>query len=109
MFLPHGVKFSAHRPEVMGRKGMVAASQYTSKGIRINCIAPGTIDTPQARGSSGSAVALRRIAETHPMGRIGSPEDIADTILFLASNEASYISGETIIVDGGSRTLPPNI
>jgi 3-oxoacyl-[acyl-carrier protein] reductase len=43
------------------------------------------------------------------MGRIGLPEDIADTILFLASDEASYISGETIIVDGGSRTLPPNI
>ena len=101
-------------PYAVSKAGVIhftlgAASQYTSKGIRINCIAPGTVDTPQARGSSGSADALRKIAETHPMGRIGRPEDIANTILFLSSDEASYISGETIIVDGGSRTLPPNI
>lgn len=101
-------------PYAVSKAGVIhftlgAASQYTAKGIRINCIAPGTVDTPQARGSSGSAEALRKIADTHPMKRIGRPEDIADTILFLASDEASYISGETIIVDGGSRTLPPNI
>ncbi len=101
-------------PYAVSKAGVIhftlgAASQYTSKGIRINCIAPGTVDTPQARGSSGSADALQKIAETHPMGRIGRPEDIADTILFLSSDEAAYISGETIIVDGGSRTLPPNI
>ena len=101
-------------PYAVSKAGVIhftlgAASQYTAKGIRINCIAPGTVDTPQARGSSGSAEALRNIAETHPMKRLGSPEDIADAILFLASDEASYISGETIIVDGGSRTLPPNI
>ena len=101
-------------PYAVSKAGVIhltlgAASQYTSRGIRINCIAPGTVDTPQARGSSGSAEALRKITESHPMGRIGRPEDIADTILFLASDEASYISGETIVVDGGSRTLPPNI
>ena len=101
-------------PYAVSKAGVIhftlgAASQYTSRGIRINCIAPGTVDTPQARGSSGSAEALQKIADTHPMGRIGRPEDIADTILFLSSDEASYISGETIIVDGGSRTLPPNI
>ena len=86
-------------PYAVSKAGVIhltlgAASQYTSRGIRINCIAPGTVDTPQARGSSGSAEALRKITESHPMGRIGRPEDIADTILFLASDEASYISGE---------------
>ena len=101
-------------PYAVSKAGVIhftlgAASQYTAKGIRINCIAPGTVDTPQARGSSQSAATLRQLAETHPMGRIGLPEDIADAILFLSSDEASYISGETIIVDGGSRTLPPNI
>ena len=101
-------------PYAVSKAGVIhftlgAASQYTSKGIRINCIAPGTVDTPQARGSSQSAATLRQLAETHPMRRIGRPEDISDAILFLASDEASYISGETIIVDGGSRTLPPNI
>ena len=88
---------------------LAAAGQYTSKGIRINCIAPGTVDTPQARGSSQSSQALEEIAANHPMGRIGRPEDIADTILYLASDESSYISGSTIIADGGSRTVPPRI
>ncbi len=101
-------------PYAVSKAGVIhltlgAASQYTSKGIRINCIAPGTVDTPQARGSSQSAQAFQHIAASHPMGRIGRPEDIADTILYLASDEASYISGTTIIVDGGSRTIPPNI
>jgi NAD(P)-dependent dehydrogenase (short-subunit alcohol dehydrogenase family) len=95
-------------PYAVSKAGVIhltlgAASQYTSRGIRINCIAPGTVDTPQARGSSGSAEALRKITESHPMGRIGRPEDIADTILFLASDEASFVSGATYIVDGGSR------
>jgi cyclopentanol dehydrogenase len=83
----------------------VAASQYTSQGVRINCIAPGAIDTPQARGSTQSRETLESIAAHHPMGRIGQPEEIANTILFLAANESSYISGATFIVDGGSWTV----
>lgn len=88
---------------------LTTASQYTSRGIRVNCIAPGTVDTPQARGSSQSSEALRDIANNHPMGRIGSAEDIADTILYLVSDESSYISGSTIVVDGGALTAPPRI
>ena len=93
-------------PYAVSKAGVIhftlgAASQYTSKGIRINCIAPGTVDTPQARGSSQSAATLRQLAETHPMGRIGLPEDIADAILFLSSDEASYITGAELVVDGG--------
>ncbi len=82
----------------------VAASQYTSQGIRINCIAPGFVDTPQARGSTQSTEAIESAAQHHPMGRIGRPEEIANTILFLASDESSYMSGSTVIVDGGSWT-----
>ena len=82
----------------------VAASQYTSQGIRINCIAPGFVDTPQARGSTQSTEAIESAARHHPMGRIGRPEEIASTILFLASDESSYMSGSTLIVDGGSWT-----
>lgn len=83
----------------------VAASQYTSQGIRINCIAPGAIDTPQARGSTQSTEAIESLATHHPMGRIGRPEEIANTILFLASDESSYTSGATFIVDGGWWTV----
>ena len=80
----------------------VASAQYVSQGVRINCIAPGSIDTPQARGSSQSSQSLAEVAAQHPMGRIGRPMEMADLILFLASDEASFISGETILADGGS-------
>ena len=83
---------------------LAAASQYTSKGIRINCIVPGPVDTPQARGSTQSAESLEAAAMEHPMGRIGRPEEISNAILFLASDEASFVSGATYVVDGGART-----
>lgn len=81
----------------------VAAGQYTSRGVRINCIIPGPFDTPQARGSTQSTEAIEAIGPQHPMGRLGQPEDMASAILFLASDEASYISGSILTVDGGSR------
>ena len=81
----------------------VAAGQYTSSGVRINCIIPGPFDTPQARGSTQSTEAIDAIGPQHPMGRMGQPEDMASAILFLASDEASYISGSILTVDGGSR------
>ena len=97
-------------PSSISKAGVIhlttlAASQYTSSGIRVNCIAPGTVDTPQARGSTQSTEAIQQAIETHPMGRIGTAEDIANTTLYLASDDSSYISGETIIADGGHRTM----
>ena len=81
-----------------------AASQYTSQGIRINVIAPGPVDTPQFRGSSASQEAFAERAEQHPLGRVARPDEIAYVILFLASDEASYISGSTFLVDGGAAS-----
>ena len=102
--------YSQSLPYAVSKAGIihlnsVAASQYTSQGIRVNCIAPGFVDTPQARGSTQSTEAIEKAARYHPMGRIGQPEEIANTILFLASDEASYISGSTFIVDGGSWSV----
>ena len=82
----------------------VISGQYTPQGIRINCVVPGPVDTPQARGSTQSAQTLEEAAKEHPMGRIGQPEEIANAILFLASDEASFVSGATYVVDGGART-----
>ena len=79
----------------------VAASQYTAQGVRVNCLAPGSVDTPQMRGSTASAQTFQEREETHPMGRVGRPEEIANLILWLASDEASYVSGSTYIIDGG--------
>ena len=80
----------------------VAASQYTSKGVRINCIAPGGVDTPQMRGSTASAEAFAGRNEGHPMGRVGTADEIANLVLWLSSDEASYVSGSTYIIDGGA-------
>jgi NAD(P)-dependent dehydrogenase (short-subunit alcohol dehydrogenase family) len=79
----------------------VAASQYTAQGVRVNCLAPGSVDTPQMRGSTASSQTFQEREETHPMGRVGRPEEIANLILWLASDEASYVSGSTYIIDGG--------
>jgi len=80
----------------------VAASQYTSQGVRVNCVAPGPVDTPQMRGSTASNQGFQTREQSHPMGRVGSPEEIANLILWLASDEASYVSGSTYLIDGGS-------
>ncbi len=80
----------------------VLANQYTRRGVRVNAVAPGSIDTHQARGSSQSVGALDIVAQNHPMKRIGKASEMAEVILFLASEESSFISGETILADGGS-------
>ena len=85
----------------------IAAGQYTPKGIRINCIVPGIVDTPQSRGSTGSAEAFEAIAANHPLKRVGLPDEIAGVALFLASEEAAYISGSVLTVDGGDKVSAP--
>jgi NAD(P)-dependent dehydrogenase (short-subunit alcohol dehydrogenase family) len=79
----------------------VAANQYSSQGIRVNCIAPGSVDTPQGHGSAASSQAFRQREIDHPLGRVGRPEEIANLITWLSSDEASYVSGSTYIIDGG--------
>jgi NAD(P)-dependent dehydrogenase (short-subunit alcohol dehydrogenase family) len=94
-------------PYAVSKAGVIhltttAAAQYTSQGIRFNVIAPGPIDTPQMRGSTASTEAFATREREHPMGRAGKPEEISNMILFLASDEASFISGSTFLVDGGA-------
>ena len=95
-------------PYAVSKAGVIhltttAAAQYTPQGIRINCISPGPTDTPQMRGSTASLEGFQARQQSHPMGRVGRPEEIANAILFLASDEASFVSGATFIVDGGQR------
>ncbi len=75
------------------------AIDLAAKGIRVNAVAPGTINTPSVRAMDpeGIAAGVRR----HPLGRIGQPEEVAAAILFLASDEASFITGVVLPVDGG--------
>ena len=78
-----------------------SAYQYTPLGIRINCVAPGNVETPLLKQGTGDAESWTRRQEAQSMKRFGTPEELASTILFVASDEGSWISGVTIIVDGG--------
>jgi NAD(P)-dependent dehydrogenase (short-subunit alcohol dehydrogenase family) len=82
------------------------ALDYAEEGIRVVAICPGTIDSELvragARAEGGDEEAnVRRYGAAHPIGRIGQPEDIAQAVLFLASDRASFITGEYLTVDGG--------
>ena len=76
------------------------ALEYGRQGIRINNICPGIIDTPMAR-SSGDVAAHQPFVEHTPMKRMGQPEDIGDVAVWLASDGARFITGQSILVDGG--------
>jgi meso-butanediol dehydrogenase / (S,S)-butanediol dehydrogenase / diacetyl reductase len=82
-----------------------AAVENARYNIRVNCVCPGAIDTRATELLAGSrADELRRAhARAHPLGRMGQAEEIASAVLFLASEEASFISGEAVVVDGGLR------
>lgn len=70
-------------------------------GIRVNCIAPGFTETPLLAGLRQDPERLERIRRMHPLGRLGTADDIASAVLFLASEEAAWITGVTLPVDGG--------
>jgi NAD(P)-dependent dehydrogenase (short-subunit alcohol dehydrogenase family) len=80
-----------------------AALEYAARGIRINAICPGLIWTPMADQmvAAGQGEALETMKKSVPMGRYGRAEEIADVVLWLSSDAASYVTGQSISVDGG--------
>jgi NAD(P)-dependent dehydrogenase (short-subunit alcohol dehydrogenase family) len=83
------------------------STDYAPWGIRVNAICPGTIDTPPVRRMMSDPAVLEANNRAHALGRIGQPEEIANTALWLASDESSFVSGESIVVDGGLRAQSP--
>lgn len=77
------------------------ALDYADRGIRVNCICPGFVRTPLLDGLLKDPVRTLRLTAMHPLGRIGEPMDIANAALFLASSEADWITGHSLVVDGG--------
>jgi len=89
------------------------ALDYAGHGIRVNAVCPGRVATPMPMsrlkpGEDWDAV-LAGWGKNIPLGRVGRPEDIAQSILFLASDEASWITGTTLVVDGGATICHPPI
>ena len=82
------------------------AIQYASKNIRSNSILPGPIDTPMQKRWKKNLNARKNLTKIIPLQRVGKPENIADTVLFLLSEQSCFITGTEIIVDGGLKARP---
>ncbi len=78
-----------------------AALALAPHGIRVNAVGPGSIDTEMMAAVNASPDAMKMVLSRTPLGRIGDPREVAEVVAFLASERASYVTGETIYVDGG--------
>ena len=104
--------YSAYAASKAGVRAMarMMASELSPRGIRVNVVAPGAIRTP----IWGAAIATpdaekafeKRIGASTPLGRIGEPDHISKTVLFLASDDAAHVQGQELFVDGGATASP---
>lgn len=98
-----GVGYTASKAgaEMLSRQ---AALELTDRGIRINTVSPGLVETPLTNQLTSVPAILQSYMERIPIGRMAQPEEIAAAVLFLASDDASYISGNNLVVDGAWNT-----
>ena len=82
-----------------------AAATYAKRGVRINCVAPGLVDTPLAANILRTEAGRKQSEAMHALGRVGQPEDVADAICWLADPNSDWVTGQVIGVDGGLGTL----
>ncbi len=94
--------YAAAKASIVGLARSLAA-ELGPRGIRVNVVLPGLIETPQSTDADASLgpAGLRAAAEGVPLRRIGAAEEVAALVRYLASDDASYVSGEAIVVDGG--------
>ncbi|MDE0186147.1 MAG: glucose 1-dehydrogenase [Candidatus Poribacteria bacterium] len=103
----YGIVGSKNRAAYLASKGGVAnltrgmALDYAADNIRANCICPGFTDTPLVRGIVKTQEEYQSLAEQHPIARLATPQDIAYGALYLASDEAAFVTGITLPIDGG--------
>ena len=100
------VGFPEISPYVASKHGIIgltktAALEYSEAGVRVNAICPGVIDTPMVDRSSGDNEAVDGAIAATPIGRLGEPEEIGDAAVWLCSDDASFVTGEALVADGG--------
>ena len=83
----------------------VVAVQFAAQGVRANCIHPGFVETPMQTVRTSDPAWVEAARAAIPLGRLGTPRDVVDAALFLASDEASYITGAELVVDGGTMVV----
>lgn len=98
--IPHIAAYCASKGGVM-QLTKAASLALAPHNIRVNAVGPGSIDTEMMAGVNASPEAMKMVMSRTPLKRVGSPREIADVVAFLVSDKASYITGETIYVDGG--------
>lgn len=102
--LPHRFAYGATKAAVIGLTKSIAID-YVTEGIRCNAICPGTVDTPslrqRLRDTGDYDAALIAFTARQPMGRLATAEEIAAMVLYLASDDAAFITGQAIAIDGG--------
>ena len=80
----------------------IAAVEYGAQGVRVNCVAPHLIETPMTARIFRMPLVIEAVRLQTPLARMGSMSDVANAVLFLASDESAYITGQTLCVDGGA-------
>jgi NAD(P)-dependent dehydrogenase (short-subunit alcohol dehydrogenase family) len=99
--MPSVPLYTASKYAVVGLT-KAAALQYAKSGIRINAVGPGAIETDMfEKATGGQDEAKAYMAGLHPMGRVGKPVDVANAVVWLSSDSASFVTGEILMVDGG--------
>lgn len=97
---PASIVYSASKAAVINLTRALAVD-HARQGIRVNCICPGAIDTPPVGRMLAGEGARERVGAHHLLGRIGRPEEIAAAAVWLCSDEASFVTGQALVVDGG--------
>lgn len=102
--LPNRFIYGTSKGATIGLTKQVAAD-YITRGIRCNCIAPGTVDSPslqqRLKDTGDYDAAMKAFVARQPMGRLGEAEEIADLVVYLASDETRYMTGQCVAIDGG--------
>ena len=105
------IGYPGHAPYTASKHAVIgltktSALEYAKQGIRVNAVCPGATETSLLDGlATGDSATIEYIKSLHPIGRLAKPEEIADVVVWLCSNEASFVLGQEIAIDGGFTAI----